>query len=140
VYQNDDIVKGKDAAWGWTNRIGANGTYVWDLWAGAGNNILANGAKVGTVTVVALANGCVTVTYNMTDENILTKAHLWVGPTILPMLGHGRRALATASPGLFPYRPVIAGDGLSATWSGCDFTYPFYVAAHGVALWCEPQV
>jgi hypothetical protein len=138
VYQNDDIVRA--AKWGWTNKISTNGTYVWDFWASAGQNILANGVKVGTITVVAAANGCVTVTYNMTEGNILTEAHLWVGPTKLPLVKQGRRMLPTASPGLFPYSPVIAPDGLSATWSGCGFTYPFYVAVHGVAMWCEPQL
>ena len=136
VYQNDDIVRVRDAQWGWTNQINTTGTYEWDLWAGAGQNDLTKGTKVGTVTVT-YGGDCVTVTYNMDDSNILSEAHLWVGSTKLPL--KGRRALPTAAPGQFPYRPEIAPDGLSATWSGCGFSTPFYVAVHGVTLWCEPQ-
>lgn len=138
VYQNDDLVKGKDAEWGWTNQINGAGNYTWDVWAGAGRNILANGNKVGTVTVI-YDGSCVNVTYTMDDANKLSEAHLWVGNTTLPLLGQGKKALPTASPGLFPYRPVIASDGSSATWSGCGFTGTIYVAAHGVTMWCEPE-
>ena len=128
----DDLVR--SAEWGWTNRI-TPGTYEWDLYAGAGQNDLSKGTIVGTLTVT-YSGGCVTVTYNMYDANILTEAHLWVGTTKLPL----KKGVLVASPGLFPYRPEIAPDGLSATWSSCGFSGTLWVAAHGVTLWCEPQV
>jgi len=134
----NNTIAGKNA-WGWTNYVSANGTYNWPLYAGAGQNDITKGSVVGTVTVVY--NGTnVTVTYAInpalaaSNGYKLTEAHLWIGKTPLPMVG--KKPVASASPGRFPYRPVISSDGLTATYS-MAITKPFWVAAHGVVEWWE---
>lgn len=119
--------------WGWTNYIEEEGTYEFDLYAGAGRNILANGMKVGTAKVV-YNDGCVEVTYTVDGIHTLMEAHLWIGDEELPRDNRGR---FTAAPGQFPYSPEIAEDGLSASFTLCDVEGPVWVAAHGVVEWCE---
>lgn len=63
--------------WGWAGNFTADGTYTFDVWAGAGLNNTANGTKVGTLTVVK-AGTSVTVTYNMTGFS-LQEVHIYAG-------------------------------------------------------------
>ena len=142
---NNEVPGNPSDAWGWTNYVEAEGTYVWDLYAGAGQNDITKGFKVGTVTV-NVSGDCVTVTYDINttldEEYSITEAHLWVGETPLPLVPVGKEhtLTPTAAPGQFPYSPVIAADGLSATSTVCgevDVGDGFYVAAHAVIEWCE---
>jgi hypothetical protein len=123
--------------WGWTNNL-TEGSYVWDLYAGAGQNILSKGMVVGNVSV-NYAGGCVNVTY-------LGETHLWVGEEPLPEVTRGRRTVYTDAPGQFPYG-VDYGFNASDqgtwetewSWSYCDsFSGLIYVAAHGV-VWMEVE-
>ncbi len=137
---NNKVDDNPSNAWGWTNKITAEGEYTWDLWASAGQNILENGYKVGTLTVeVTEDNGefCATVTYDVFAQYEAVEYHLWVGDTPLPTLerGGGRnvRTVATAAPGQL--RSDIGEEICGLSGDG------FYVAAHGVVrVGFEPAI
>lgn len=147
---NWDVLE-KSKNWGWTNGpLPAEGTYTWDLYAGAGQNILSNGEVVGTVTV-DYADGCVEVTYEVDPGYYLGEAHLWIGNTPLPLVTQGKKSVPTDAPGQFPYGVNYGFDPEdSSTWqtewsSGeiCDLEGDIYVAAHAV-VWmeveCPPEI
>ena len=137
AFPNNEVPGNKSEAWGWTNYINAEGTYTWDLYADSGGNDISEGLFVGTVVVV-VSGSSVTVTYiidtTLEQEYEISAAHLWVGTTKLP-----NKKGPTASPGQFPYSPVIAADGLTASYTveGIDVEAGFWVAAHSVIEWCE---
>ncbi|MBW1953980.1 MAG: hypothetical protein JRI66_13035 [Deltaproteobacteria bacterium] len=119
--------------WGWTNGpLAASETsYVFDLWAAAGQCETDEGTLVGTVTV-NYDGSTATVIYTVTEDDYhLTEAHLWVGDANLP---ENKKGDLTAAPGQFPFKPEIAPDGKSATISvpidGDD--NGIWVAAHAV--------
>jgi hypothetical protein len=121
----------KSNKWGWTNKLTATGFYTFNLYAGAGQCDTSKGTLVGTVTVdFSTSTHTATVTYLMLPGHKLTEAHLWVGGTQLPLVAGGKKGLPTAAPGLFPYLPVIAPDGLSATAIISGLPNTIYVAAH----------
>jgi hypothetical protein len=131
--------------WGWTNGPLPEGTYVWDLYAGAGQNDISKGMLVGNVSV-DYAGGCVNVTYSMNASHYLGETHLWVSDEYeLPRVTRGRRTVYTDAPGQFPYG---VDYGFNATdpatwetewsWSGCGFSGDIWVAAHGV-VWMEVE-
>jgi hypothetical protein len=131
--------------WGWTNNL-TEGSYVWDLYAGAGQNILSKGTVVGNVSV-SYAGGCVNVTYMVDDGYYLGETHLWVGKDPLPEVTRGRRTVPTNAPGQFPhgidygFDPADSGTWETEwSWSDCDpeFEGLIYVAAHGV-VWMEVE-
>ncbi len=143
---NNTITGNNSNNWGWTNHFTTGFPVTLELWAAAGQNDTANGFKVGTVTVEVEEND-VTVTYKI-DETLdteyqITEAHLWVGCTALPEVKQGKKKIPTAAPGQFPYRPVIASDGKSATIEIPNISCKngngngFWVAAHAVVEWCE---
>jgi len=115
--------------WGWTNGPLTNGTYVFDLYAGAGQNDLSKGTLVGNVTI-SYVNNTMVVTYNLTAGFTLGAAHLYVGTDILPTLRNGNY---TYAPGQFPN---IAENinGSSYTFIVTNVTGPVYVAAHADVL------
>jgi len=138
--------------WGWTNGPLSEGSYVWDLYAGAGQNNLSKGTVVGTVSV-NYTGGCVNVTYSVIPGYYLGETHLWVGNDPLPKVSRGRLALAyTDAPGQFPYGVDYGFNSTDPgtwetewSWSSCPgitFEGDIYVAAHGV-VWmeveCEPE-
>jgi len=68
-----DLIKSR---WGWALRLTSPGTYVLDLWAGAGLNDTSKGKLAGNVTVEW--NGTVaTVTYNTTGGYSLREVHIY---------------------------------------------------------------
>ena len=142
---NWDYVKNNN--WGWTNGPLSAGSYEWDIYAGAGQNILDNGAIVGKLHV-EYSGGCVNVTYELDEGYYLGETHLWVGSKPLPEVarGRGKGTMYTNAPGQFPY-----GDGFgfdpedpstwvetSWSWNGCGFSGQIYVAAHAV-VWMEVE-
>jgi hypothetical protein len=147
-YDNENWDYADGSNWGWTNGPLSEGSYVWDLYAGAGQNDISKGTLVGNVSVSYLG-GCVNVTYMVDDGYYLGETHLWVGNNPLPQVTRGHRPPAyTDAPGQFPYG-VDYGFNASDpgtwetewSWSGCGFSSDIYVAAHGV-VWmeveCEP--
>ena len=133
----------KTTNWGWTTEISEVGTYEFDLYAAAGQNILSNGFKVGTVEVTVTAGSevglfDVEVTY-MIDEDLdydywLDEAHVWIGSTPLPTLRNGKMTNAL---GQFNYNPHISSDGLEAHLEVEDVEGPFWIALHSVVQWWE---
>jgi hypothetical protein len=143
-YANENREIADSNNWGWTNGPLSEGSYVWDLYAGAGQNILSNGEVVGNVSV-NYAGGCVNVTYMVDDGYYLGEAHLWVGDTELPEVGRGRRTVPTDNPGQFPYGVDYGFDPEDSdtwetewTWSSCGFEGDIYVAAHAV-VWMQVE-
>jgi len=141
----------KSNNWGWTNGPLSAGTYIWDLYAGAGKNILSKGTLVGTVTVV-YDGGCVTVTYAVDQGYYLGGTHLWIGNDPLPSVKRGKKAdVYTNAPGQFPYGGGYSfdpddSDTWETEWSSgelCDFEGEIYVAAH-CGVWmeveCPPEI
>lgn len=52
------------------------------------------------------------------------------------MLPKAGKKAVTASPGQFPYRPVISADMSTATYT-VEVSQPFWVSAHAVVAWYE---
>jgi hypothetical protein len=78
--------------WGWAILLPGDGTYTYDIWAGAGLNSTANGVKVGTLTVTCIG-GAGSVTYNIDAPYYLTEVHVYAGST----------APTTIAPGQYEY-------------------------------------
>jgi hypothetical protein len=114
--------------WGWTNGSLGAGNYTFQLYAAAGQCDISKGTLVGTVTVV-YTGSLATVTYNMDLGYTLTETHVWVGPTELPLVKHGKKQVPSAAPGLFPYFAAITDGGAKATVE-VTVSGPIYVAAH----------
>jgi hypothetical protein len=112
--------------WGWTNGPLGPGTYVMELWAGAGQCDTSKGALVGTVTVVYNGSS-VTVTYDLFSEECwLTETHLYVGSTPTPL----KKGVPTVAPGQYPYQHELdeaSSDSFTVSASG-----NIYVIAHAV--------
>gem|GEM_PF-1567062 len=130
--------------WGWTNGPLSEGSYEWDLYAGAGANILSNGTVIGKV-YVDYEDGCVTVTYEVDEGYAIGEAHLWVGNDVLPKVKRGRTSVYTNAPGQFPYGDSYGFDPVDSstwestwTWTQCGFKGDIYVAAHAV-VWGQVE-
>jgi len=147
AYGGDDANENWDYAdsenWGWTNGPLSEGSYEWDLYAGAGQNDLSKGEVVGMV-YVDYVDGCVTVRYEVDEGYYLGETHLWVGDGPLPMVSRGKHAPQyTDAPGQFPYGVDYGFDPGDSdtwetewTWSNCGFEGDIYVAAHAV-VWSQ---
>ncbi|MDP2211745.1 MAG: SdrD B-like domain-containing protein [Candidatus Aquicultor sp.] len=107
------ISQGISNNWGWYNGSYADpGTYKLDLYAGAAQNDLTKGTKVGQVTV-SYVDGKVKVTYTMYSGYTLKDVRVYIGNT----------APTTSSPGQY----------LQKSDEEYAFTGGIYVAFHGVA-------
>jgi len=124
------FAKGDDATdfiptfsrWGWTNRIG-EGTYTWDLWAGAAQCDTSKGTLVGSVTVV-YSGGQVAVTYQAANGNVIDETHVYAGYDMFPKVKIGKKMVDTVAPGAY-------------TNPG-SFTGSVYVIAHAVVGMPDP--
>lgn len=142
VVENNTVLGNTSNNWGWTNLIEEEGTYVFTLYRGAGQNDLDNGTPVGTLTVV-FDGEFAKITYEVAEPYTLSEAHLWVGETMLPLVSRTVRGVTTYTPTSAPgqlanlgFSPEISPDGLTATIT-VEIDAPFWVAAHGVVDWCE---
>ena len=124
-----------------------------DLYAGAGQNILANGTLVGHVNVT-YSGGLLMVHYTMIYPNEFEEIHLWGSAATDCRKSRTGSVIATggkytASPGLFPYQ---MSDGVPDGTGGYTFTInpatspyfsgsrdSFYIAAHAVVRMYEVQ-
>lgn len=66
------------ARWGWQITVNKGQTLTKDIYAGAGQNDLAKGTKVGSLTV-KYEGTKVTVTYTMNAGFTMSSTHLYVG-------------------------------------------------------------
>ena len=67
--------EGGFSRWGWSIGPISEGTYTYDVFAGAGQCITDNGILVGTVTI-EYRNGTVTAERDLIDGYITTETHL----------------------------------------------------------------
>ncbi|MBL6446989.1 hypothetical protein JMN32_11755 [Fulvivirga sp. 29W222] len=89
--------------WGWAGNFTADGTYTFDVWAGAGLNNTAKGTLVGTVTITMTGNS-VEVTYNLSGYS-LQEVHIYIGdfmPTTLAPGQYGYNKIFGPLPSDYP--------------------------------------
>lgn len=102
--------------WGWTIAIEEEGTYVYDLYAGAGQCDISKGTLVGTLTV-EYSGGIVTATYNIMEEYYMEEAHFYAGDAPLPTLKRGKKFVETVAPGQYPYIEDPVSDPNSSSFT-----------------------
>lgn len=115
--------------WGWTNGAYGEGSYILDLYAGAGQCDLTKGTLVGNVTVVYSA-GTATVTYNVNAPYVLYDTHLYVGSATLASKCTTKKNVTTCTPTVAPGQFPYIGGSTSYTVTG--LTGNIYVVAHAV--------
>ena len=101
--------------WGWTNYIEGPGTYVWPLWAAAGQCNTDNGVLAGSVSVEYDVYGFVNVTFNLFPGFTLEEEHVYAGYSMFPLRRNGRPTIA---PGQYTNNGPFSGG--------------IYVIAHAV--------
>jgi hypothetical protein len=118
--------------WGWTNGPLSEGSYTFDLYAGAAQCNTSKGTKVGTLSV-NYNNGTATITYQMVGSNpttnlpyTLTETHLYVGSAPLP----SKDGEYTVAPGQYPYINAELNT-TSRTYTVSGLTNSIYIVAHG---------
>ncbi len=119
----------KSKKWGWTNGPLDQGSYEFEIWAGAGQCDLSKGMHVGTLEV-EYNGSTVTVTYNMLDGYKMSETHLFVGNDLLPKMKNGKY---TAAPGQYPYKSGYPNGATTDTYTIEDVSGEIYIIAHGVA-------
>lgn len=116
--------------WGWTNGPYTAGSYVLDLWAGAGQSDIRRGYLAGTVRV-DYNGSTATVTYTMNSGWWLTETHLYVGAARLPKVKQGPKLVETVAPGQYPYQHPL--DAATSDTYAVSASGPIYVVAHAIA-------
>ncbi len=117
--------------WGWTNEI-SQGSYDFEVWAGAGQCNFSKGTLVGNLHI-EYSGTTATVTYDMFNGFVLDETHLYIGDEPIPTGNNGK---ATVAPGQYPY-----SDGDATTVEDNLVVYEInnlpddgiWVVAHGVA-------
>ncbi len=131
-----DIDTIRNAPWGWSNGPLPPGSYVFDMYAGAGGCDPNHGTLVGTLTV-NYGGSTVAVTYDMFDDSAMTATHLYVGTEPLPRKKNGKY---TTAPGQYTdiHDPLDNETTDSYLVSGFN-REAIYVVAHAVVTWFEPS-
>lgn len=111
--------------WGWTNMISSPGTYIWPIYAGAGQCDTDKGTLIGSFKVV-YSGTTATISYTAEAPYTISESHLWVGGDKLPKNKKGQYITA---PGQFLY------NGYSNPLVINNLSTPFYVAAHFGVCW-----
>ena len=129
--------QGKDLfnRWGWTNYLEVEGTYTMDLYAGAGQCIISNGVKSGTV-IVSYEAGKVVVEINLEPGFVMQQAHLYVGEDPYPVNPNNNKP--TVAPGQYPYNAGTLNDVTSYKFEPSEtFSGDIYVIVHAVTCFSE---
>jgi len=92
--------------WGWSNGLLADGTYDFQMWAGAGQCDLNKGTMVGTVQVV-YGSGTVTVAFTLNAGITLEEYHVYAGSTMFPIGSSGK---PTVAPGQYEVGTELSGE------------------------------
>jgi hypothetical protein len=95
AFCNLNITQG-NIRWGWTMGPLPDGSYTWDVYAGAGQCNLSKGTNVGKVTVETSWNGSIRTAgaiFNPVAGVTVVEEHLYVGSTRLPQ-NNGKDTLA----------------------------------------------
>lgn len=137
-FQNYSIFLDNPKRWGWTNGPYAPGTYIFKIYAGAGQCDLSKGIYVGDLTVVYSGTSA-NVSYNLIGTNpstnlpyTLRDVHLYVGNEEFPKIANGAQAGEyTIAPGKFPYKSSgLTGSSYSFTVN--NLSGSVYIIAHAV--------
>jgi hypothetical protein len=88
--------------WGWSNGGITEGTYSWDIYAGAGQCDLSRGTLVGTLDIV-YSGGVAAITYNIDAGFTLEETHLHIGETEATRLPLNKKKKFITAPGQFDY-------------------------------------
>ena len=92
--------------WGWSNGPLTEGTYTFQMWAGAAQCDLNKGTMVGTVQV-AYASGTVTVTFTLNAGITLEEYHVYAGSGMFPIGNSGKE---TVAPGQYEVGTGLSGE------------------------------
>ena len=110
AYKDEDIsekfIDYGFANWGWSNVLSDEGSYVFDVWAGAGQCDLTKGILVGTVTV-DYGSGTVTVEFNLNPDITLEEYHVYAGSDMFPTGNNGE---PTVAPGQYTIASGLSGS------------------------------
>lgn len=96
----------KFSNWGWTNYVPGFGSYIFDLWAGAGLCDTSKGTLVGNVTVV-YSSGKLDVTFNVDAPYVLmneygdVETHVYAGKDMYPTIMVKGVPKETVAPGQY---------------------------------------
>ena len=91
--------------WGWTNGPLAEGSYTFDLYAGAAQCDLTKGIIVGTVDIAYTA-GSLTATFHVDSPYILDETHVYAGSTMFPI----KNGAPTVAPGQYYIESGLEGN------------------------------
>lgn len=112
--------------WGWTHGPLTEGTYDYEIYAGAGQCNTNKGTYVGTLTVEYFG-GSATVSYDMLSGYTMDETHVYVGSNILPQ----DKGFNTVAPGQYgSINDLDAASTDSHTVTG--LSGDVYVVAHAV--------
>jgi hypothetical protein len=120
------------ARWGWTNGPFPEGTYTFELWAGAAQCQTSRGTHVGDVTL-RYAGGTAEVVVTARVPFSFAVTHLYVGSEPLPR----SRGEYTVSPGLFPYQHPL-GPGTRDSYVVTGLSGPIWLVLHAES--CRPPL
>lgn len=112
--------------WGWSNGPLSEGSYTWDVYAGAGQCDTSKGTLVGSVTV-DYSGGVATVTYTTLAGYYTNETHLYVGNDVLA----SNNGEYTVAPGQYPYIHDLDG-ATSDTYTVSGLSGDIYVVHHSV--------
>ena len=114
--------------WGWSNGpFSEEGTYTFDLYAGAGDCNLENGTLVGEL-IVAYDGTKADVTFAMCGTYEMSETQVYVGPEILPRF----EGDYTIAPGQFINSHELPEGVVTDTYEILDVQPGFHVVAHAV--------
>jgi hypothetical protein len=113
--------------WGWTNGPLSEGSYTFDLYAGAAQCKLYKGYLAGWIDV-DYSGGTVTVTYNTYTGYVLTETHLYAGNDKFPK----KNGSPTVAPGQYPYKHDPLDNVTTDSYTVTGLSGDIYIIAHAV--------
>ena len=93
--------------WGWTVKLPGEGTYIFDIYAGAGQCDLSKGTLVGTAEV-NYSGGTVSVDYNINDGYEINEIHTYAGVDPVPSNPNNNKP--TVAPGQYTIGTGLSGE------------------------------
>ncbi|MFN8548300.1 MAG: hypothetical protein U0527_10150 [Candidatus Eisenbacteria bacterium] len=116
--------------WGWSNGPLAQGSYVFDLYAGAGQCATTHGTLVGQL-LVNYTGSTATIEYRTCGTYKMTEEHLYVGSDILPRDRWGRY---TVAPGRYPFHGYNTAGVQSKVFTVNGLSGQIYIVAHAKVI------
>lgn len=114
--------------WGWSNGpFSEEGTYTFDLYAGAGDCDRENGTLVGEL-IVAYQGTTADITFTACGTYEMSETQVYVGPEILPRF----EGDYTIAPGQFTHSNEFPEGVVTDTYEVLNVQPGFHVVAHAV--------